>query len=235
MWLAQDKLAWHTCCFDDRRVVQSEMLFCRPTTTFTTFKINSVPFSFPFWLPACGLHHVHTFLNASSCCRAIYWDIGADKKLITVANKVEAKWVYVCPVNRKLSNLYCENTKIRCPAFQFLLRFDNKLFSFLLRSPFASVTEYSLLKNNIVQLCLELTTIVQQVIRQTRAHTHTNWHTLTHSQDACVAQSISPASIPFTQQMSWLDLKGHDAPSGSGGIDYGHRRSFLRSRALFFL
>uniref|UniRef100_A0A3Q2PJ19 Si:ch211-26b3.4 n=1 Tax=Fundulus heteroclitus TaxID=8078 RepID=A0A3Q2PJ19_FUNHE len=29
-------------------------------------------------------------------------------------------------------------------------------------SPFASVTEYSLLKNNIVQLCLELTTIVQQ-------------------------------------------------------------------------
>uniref|UniRef100_A0A3Q0S744 Si:ch211-26b3.4 n=1 Tax=Amphilophus citrinellus TaxID=61819 RepID=A0A3Q0S744_AMPCI len=31
-----------------------------------------------------------------------------------------------------------------------------------LDSPFASVTEYSLLKNNIVQLCLELTTIVQQ-------------------------------------------------------------------------
>uniref|UniRef100_A0A8C6KTH2 Si:ch211-26b3.4 n=1 Tax=Nothobranchius furzeri TaxID=105023 RepID=A0A8C6KTH2_NOTFU len=30
------------------------------------------------------------------------------------------------------------------------------------KSPFASVTEYSLLKNNIVQLCLELTTIVQQ-------------------------------------------------------------------------
>ncbi|XP_072286747.1 connector enhancer of kinase suppressor of ras 2-like [Pyxicephalus adspersus] len=29
-------------------------------------------------------------------------------------------------------------------------------------SPFVSVTEYSLLKNNIVQLCLELTTIVQQ-------------------------------------------------------------------------
>lgn len=32
------------------------------------------------------------------------------------------------------------------------------------RSPFSSVTEYSLLKNNIVQLCLELTTIVQQVL-----------------------------------------------------------------------
>lgn len=40
------------------------------------------------------------------------------------------------------------------------------------RSPFASVTEYSLLKNNIVQLCLELTTIVQQVFK----HTHTSKH-----------------------------------------------------------
>lgn len=36
-------------------------------------------------------------------------------------------------------------------------------FSLFHRSPFVSVTEYSLLKNNIVQLCLELTTIVQQV------------------------------------------------------------------------
>ncbi|XP_061783896.2 connector enhancer of kinase suppressor of ras 2 isoform X1 [Nerophis lumbriciformis] len=36
------------------------------------------------------------------------------------------------------------------------------LLAWLDRSPFASVTEYSLLKNNIVQLCLELTTIVQQ-------------------------------------------------------------------------
>lgn len=35
------------------------------------------------------------------------------------------------------------------------------------RSPFSNVTEYSLLKNNIVQLCLELTTIVQQVRSQT--------------------------------------------------------------------
>uniref|UniRef100_A0A8C8D7P8 Connector enhancer of kinase suppressor of ras 2 n=1 Tax=Oncorhynchus tshawytscha TaxID=74940 RepID=A0A8C8D7P8_ONCTS len=36
------------------------------------------------------------------------------------------------------------------------------LLAWLDRSPFVSVTEYSLLKNNIVQLCLELTTIVQQ-------------------------------------------------------------------------
>ncbi|XP_048400927.1 connector enhancer of kinase suppressor of ras 2 isoform X3 [Stegostoma tigrinum] len=36
------------------------------------------------------------------------------------------------------------------------------LLAWLDRSPFVSVAEYSLLKNNIVQLCLELTTIVQQ-------------------------------------------------------------------------
>lgn len=49
------------------------------------------------------------------------------------------------------------------------------VFFFCSRSPFASVTEYSLLKNNIVQLCLELTTIVQQVLPQT--HTHKHKHT----------------------------------------------------------
>ncbi|XP_041075550.1 connector enhancer of kinase suppressor of ras 2-like isoform X1 [Polyodon spathula] len=36
------------------------------------------------------------------------------------------------------------------------------LLAWLDRSPFVSVTEYSVLKNHIVQLCLELTTIVQQ-------------------------------------------------------------------------
>lgn len=43
---------------------------------------------------------------------------------------------------------------------------NNKVFICFIssRSPFSSVTEYSLLKNNIVQLCLELTTIVQQVL-----------------------------------------------------------------------
>uniref|UniRef100_A0A4W3H4N4 Si:ch211-26b3.4 n=1 Tax=Callorhinchus milii TaxID=7868 RepID=A0A4W3H4N4_CALMI len=40
------------------------------------------------------------------------------------------------------------------------LRGKKKISHF--QSPFVSVTEYSLLKNNIVQLCLELTTIVQQ-------------------------------------------------------------------------
>lgn len=36
-------------------------------------------------------------------------------------------------------------------------------FSFIFRSPFAAVTDYSVTRNNVIQLCLELTTIVQQV------------------------------------------------------------------------
>lgn len=31
------------------------------------------------------------------------------------------------------------------------------------RSPFAAVADYSVTRNNVIQLCLELTTIVQQV------------------------------------------------------------------------
>lgn len=35
--------------------------------------------------------------------------------------------------------------------------------SFFFRSPFAAVADYSVTRNNVIQLCLELTTIVQQV------------------------------------------------------------------------
>lgn len=66
--------------------------------------------------------------------------------------------------------------------FTIFLSFLRCILFFCFRSPFASVTEYSLLKNNIVQLCLELTTIVQQVLTQTHTHKHTR--------DACITQSI---------------------------------------------
>lgn len=36
--------------------------------------------------------------------------------------------------------------------------------SFFFRSPFAAVADYSVTRNNVIQLCLELTTIVQQVL-----------------------------------------------------------------------
>nr|XP_006008445.1 PREDICTED: connector enhancer of kinase suppressor of ras 2-like isoform X3 [Latimeria chalumnae] len=38
------------------------------------------------------------------------------------------------------------------------------LLAWLDRSPFAAVTDYSVTRNNVIQLCLELTTIVQQNI-----------------------------------------------------------------------
>lgn len=39
----------------------------------------------------------------------------------------------------------------------------NSRCNFFFRSPFAAVTDYSVTRNNVIQLCLELTTIVQQV------------------------------------------------------------------------
>ncbi|KAG5268078.1 hypothetical protein AALO_G00207990 [Alosa alosa] len=38
----------------------------------------------------------------------------------------------------------------------------NSRCNFFFRSPFAAVTDYSVTRNNVIQLCLELTTIVQQ-------------------------------------------------------------------------
>lgn len=68
------------------------------------------------------------------------------------------------------------------------------MFLFYSRSPFSSVTEYSLLKNNIVQLCLELTTIVQQVL----SHTFKN---------TCDAHIILRVSVFITLKvMVWIEM-----------------------------
>ncbi|XP_062856459.1 connector enhancer of kinase suppressor of ras 2-like [Trichomycterus rosablanca] len=58
-------------------------------------------------------------------------------------------------VSRRLPNDFLTSVVDLIGAAKYLL-------AWLDRSPFVNVTEYSLLKNNIVQLCLELTTIVQQ-------------------------------------------------------------------------
>lgn len=42
--------------------------------------------------------------------------------------------------------------------------------SFPPRSPFATVADYSVTRNNVIQLCLELTTIVQQVCGSVCVH-----------------------------------------------------------------
>uniref|UniRef100_A0A672Q941 Connector enhancer of kinase suppressor of Ras 2 n=1 Tax=Sinocyclocheilus grahami TaxID=75366 RepID=A0A672Q941_SINGR len=44
-----------------------------------------------------------------------------------------------------------------------LIAAAKSLLTWLDRSPFAAVTDYSVTRNNVIQLCLELTTIVQQI------------------------------------------------------------------------
>uniref|UniRef100_A0A8B9KAB3 Si:ch211-26b3.4 n=1 Tax=Astyanax mexicanus TaxID=7994 RepID=A0A8B9KAB3_ASTMX len=78
------------------------------------------------------------------------------------------------------------------------------LLAWLDRSPFVSVTEYSLLKNNIVQLCLELTTIVQQVlITQLSCKTLSGIcdHIISLSSDSLVSQSAHLEVVHLTNIM----------------------------------
>uniref|UniRef100_A0A8C4YF55 Uncharacterized protein n=1 Tax=Gopherus evgoodei TaxID=1825980 RepID=A0A8C4YF55_9SAUR len=84
------------------------------------------------------------------------------------------------------------------------------LLAWLDRSPFVSVTEYSLLKNNIVQLCLELTTIVQQVrtemchlIRRICCKTLSGIcdHIISLSSDSLVSQSAHLEVVHLTSIM----------------------------------
>uniref|UniRef100_A0A8B9D9T9 Connector enhancer of kinase suppressor of ras 2 n=1 Tax=Anser cygnoides TaxID=8845 RepID=A0A8B9D9T9_ANSCY len=74
------------------------------------------------------------------------------------------------------------------------------LLAWLDRSPFVSVTEYSLLKNNIVQLCLELTTIVQQVgVCKTLSGICD--HIISLSSDSLVSQSAHLEVVHLTSIM----------------------------------
>uniref|UniRef100_A0A2K6F027 Connector enhancer of kinase suppressor of Ras 2 n=1 Tax=Propithecus coquereli TaxID=379532 RepID=A0A2K6F027_PROCO len=61
------------------------------------------------------------------------------------------------------------------------------LLAWLDRSPFAAVTDYSVTRNNVIQLCLELTTIVQQVLCKTLSGVCD--HIISLSSDPLVSQS----------------------------------------------
>ncbi|XP_037117688.1 connector enhancer of kinase suppressor of ras 2 isoform X1 [Syngnathus acus] len=85
------------------------------------------------------------------------------------------------------------------------------LLAWLDRSPFASVTEYSLLKNNIVQLCLELTTIVQQdctvyetenkILHVCKTLAGICDHIISLSSDSLVSQSAHLEAVHLTSIM----------------------------------
>ncbi|XP_056594464.1 connector enhancer of kinase suppressor of ras 2 isoform X10 [Triplophysa dalaica] len=62
---------------------------------------------------------------------------------------------------RKLPNDFLTSVVDLIAAAKSLLGWLDRCY-FFCRSPFAAVTDYSLTRNNVIQLCLELTTIVQQ-------------------------------------------------------------------------
>ncbi|XP_051738064.1 connector enhancer of kinase suppressor of ras 2 isoform X9 [Ctenopharyngodon idella] len=62
---------------------------------------------------------------------------------------------------RKLPNDFLTSVVDLIAAAKSLLAWLDRCY-FFCRSPFAAVTDYSVTRNNVIQLCLELTTIVQQ-------------------------------------------------------------------------
>ncbi|XP_066555126.1 connector enhancer of kinase suppressor of ras 2 isoform X3 [Amia ocellicauda] len=62
---------------------------------------------------------------------------------------------------RKLPNDFLTSVVDLIGAAKSLLAWLDRCY-FFFRSPFAAVTDYSVTRNNVIQLCLELTTIVQQ-------------------------------------------------------------------------
>ncbi|XP_030648420.1 connector enhancer of kinase suppressor of ras 2 [Chanos chanos] len=85
------------------------------------------------------------------------------------------------------------------------------LLAWLDRSPFVSVTEYTVLKNNIVQLCLELTTIVQQdctvyetenkILHVCKTLSGICEHIISLSSDSLVSQSAHLEVVHLTNVM----------------------------------
>uniref|UniRef100_A0A8B9Z0V7 Connector enhancer of kinase suppressor of Ras 2 n=1 Tax=Buteo japonicus TaxID=224669 RepID=A0A8B9Z0V7_9AVES len=68
------------------------------------------------------------------------------------------------------------------------------LLAWLDRSPFAAVTDYSVTRNNVIQLCLELTTIVQQC----KTLSGVCDHIISLSSDPLVSQSAHLEVIQLT-------------------------------------
>ncbi|KAJ6663247.1 hypothetical protein lerEdw1_010383, partial [Lerista edwardsae] len=99
-----------------------------------------------------------------------HWNYGLEtENLRTLSHKLNssAKNLQNFITGRRRSGHYDGRASRRLPndfltSVVDLIGAAKNLLAWLDRSPFVSVTEYSLLKNNIVQLCLELTTIVQQ-------------------------------------------------------------------------
>uniref|UniRef100_W5KL11 Connector enhancer of kinase suppressor of Ras 2 n=1 Tax=Astyanax mexicanus TaxID=7994 RepID=W5KL11_ASTMX len=76
-----------------------------------------------------------------------------------------------------------------------LIAAAKSLLAWLDRSPFAAVTDYSVTRNNVIQLCLELTTIVQQVS-----------HSVVKTLSGVCDHIISLSSDPLVSQSAHLEV-----------------------------
>uniref|UniRef100_A0A8C1VNH8 Connector enhancer of kinase suppressor of Ras 2b n=1 Tax=Cyprinus carpio TaxID=7962 RepID=A0A8C1VNH8_CYPCA len=95
-----------------------------------------------------------------------------------------------------------------------LIAAAKSLLAWLDRSPFAAVADYSMTRNNVIQLCLELTTIVQQVWTQTLRLLHNTCKTLSGVCD----HIISLSSDPMVSQAAHLEVVQLDNIRSTEGL-----------------
>ncbi|KAI5624707.1 connector enhancer of kinase suppressor of ras 2, partial [Silurus asotus] len=112
--------------------------------------------------------HQELILEAVDLLSALNYGLETEN-LRTLSHKLSAsaKNLQIYIISRRRGGHYDGRASRRLPndfltSVVDLIGAAKTLLAWLDRSPFVNVTEYSLLKNNIVQLCLELTTIVQQ-------------------------------------------------------------------------
>ncbi|XP_005922163.1 connector enhancer of kinase suppressor of ras 2-like isoform X1 [Pundamilia nyererei] len=104
---------------------------------------------------------------------------------------------------RKLPNDFLTSVVDLIAAAKSLLAWLDRC-SFFFRSPFAAVADYSVTRNNVIQLCLELTTIVQQdcSVYETENKILNVCKTLSEVCD----QIISLSSDPMVSQSAHLEV-----------------------------
>uniref|UniRef100_A0A8C2D9H4 Connector enhancer of kinase suppressor of Ras 2b n=1 Tax=Cyprinus carpio TaxID=7962 RepID=A0A8C2D9H4_CYPCA len=95
-----------------------------------------------------------------------------------------------------------------------LIAAAKSLLAWLDRSLFAAVADYSMTRNNVIQLCLELTTIVQQVWTQTLRLLHNTCKTLSGVCD----HIISLSSDPMVSQAAHLEVVQLDNIRSTEGL-----------------
>uniref|UniRef100_A0A8C9K5C1 Connector enhancer of kinase suppressor of Ras 2 n=1 Tax=Panthera tigris altaica TaxID=74533 RepID=A0A8C9K5C1_PANTA len=112
--------------------------------------------------------HQELILEAVDLLCALNYGFGKEN-LKTLSHKLNAsaKNLQNFITGRRRSGHYDGRTSRKLPndfltSVVDLIGAAKSLLAWLDRSPFAAVTDYSVTRNNVIQLCLELTTIVQQ-------------------------------------------------------------------------